>query len=48
MIGNGLGLSPVRWRPVLENKIGREGMGEMRGEDVPWQFGQGRTLGIGI
>lgn len=39
MIDNGLGFSLVPWRPVLENKIGRKVMGEMRGEDVSWQFG---------
>jgi type IV secretory pathway VirD2 relaxase len=48
MIDNGLGFSLVPWRPVLENKIGREVMGMMRGEDISWQFGRGRTLGIGI
>ena len=48
MIDNGLGFSLVPWRPVLENKIGREVMGEMRGEDASWQFGRGRTLGIGV
>jgi hypothetical protein len=47
MIDNGLGFSLVPWRPVLENKIGREVMGEMCGEDVSWQYGRGRTLGIG-
>ena len=48
MIDNGLGFSLVPWRPVLENKIGREVMGMMRGEDISWQFGRGRTLGVGI
>jgi hypothetical protein len=48
MIDNGLGFSLVPWRPVLENKIGREVMGTMRGEDISWQFSRTRTLGIGI
>jgi type IV secretory pathway VirD2 relaxase len=48
MIDNGLGFSLVPWRPVLENKIGREVMGEMRGKDVSWQFSRTRNLGIGI
>jgi hypothetical protein len=48
MIDNGLGFSPVPWRPVLENKIGREVMGMMRGEDISWQFSRTRTLGIGV
>jgi hypothetical protein len=48
MIDNRLGFSLVPWRPVLENKIGREVTGVVRGEDVSWQFGRARTLGIGI
>jgi hypothetical protein len=48
MIDNGLGFSLVPWRPVLENKIGREVTGVIRGEDVSWQFGRARTLGIGV
>jgi Protein of unknown function (DUF3363) len=48
MIDNGLGFSLVPWRPVLENKIGREVMGMMRGEDISLQFSRARTLGIGI
>jgi type IV secretory pathway VirD2 relaxase len=48
MIDRGLGFSLVPWRPVLENKIGREVMGTMRGEDISWQFSRTRTLGIGI
>ena len=48
MIENGLGFSLVPWRPVLENKIGREVMGMMCGEDISWQFSRTRTLGMGI
>jgi hypothetical protein len=48
MIDNGLGFSLVPWWPVLENKIGLEVMGMMRGEDISWQFSPARTLGIGI
>jgi type IV secretory pathway VirD2 relaxase len=48
MIDNGLSFSLVPWRPVLENKIGREVLGMMRGEDISWQFSRTRTLGIGI
>jgi hypothetical protein len=33
---------------VLENKIGREVMGMMRGKDISWQFSRTKTLGIGI
>jgi hypothetical protein len=48
MIDNGLGFSLVPWQPVLENKIDREVTGVMRGEDISWQFGRSRTLGIGV
>jgi hypothetical protein len=48
MMDDGLGFSLVPRRPVLDNKMGREVMGEIRGEDISWQFGRGRTLGIGI
>jgi hypothetical protein len=48
MIDNGLGFSLVPWRPVLQNKIGREVTGVVRGEDISWQFGRARTLGIGF
>jgi Protein of unknown function (DUF3363) len=48
MIGNGLGFSLVPWRPVLENKMGHEATGVMRGEDSSWQFGRGTTLGVGV
>jgi hypothetical protein len=48
IINNGLGFSLVPWRPVLENKIGREVTSVMRGEDISWQFGRARTLGIGV
>jgi hypothetical protein len=48
MIDNGLGFSLVPWRPVLQNKIRREVTGVMRGEDISWQFGRARTLGIGV
>jgi len=48
MIDNGLGLSLVPWRPVLENKTGRKVTGVVRDEDISWQFGRDRTLGIGV
>jgi Protein of unknown function (DUF3363) len=36
MIDDGLGLSLVPWRPVLEEQIGRQVLGVMRGADVSW------------
>jgi len=32
----------------LENKIDREVMGMMRGEDISWRLSRDRTLGIVI
>jgi type IV secretory pathway VirD2 relaxase len=48
MIDDGLGFSLVPWRLVLENKIGREVAGVMRGGDISWQFGRAKGLGIGL
>jgi hypothetical protein len=46
MVDDGLGFSLVPWRPVIENQVGREVMGIMRGGDISWQLG--RALGIGV
>jgi len=48
MIDDGLGFSLVPWRPVIEREIGREVMGVMRGDNISWQLGRARTLGIGM
>jgi Protein of unknown function (DUF3363) len=48
MVDDGLGFSLVPWRPVIEKEIGRQVMGVMRGDDISWQLGRARTLGIGI
>jgi hypothetical protein len=46
MIEDGLGFSLVPWRPVIEDEVGREIMGVMRGGDVSWQLGRGRGCGM--
>jgi hypothetical protein len=46
MIDDGFGFSLVPWRPVIENEIGREVLGVMRGHDVSWQLGRSRGLEI--
>ncbi|GGI33027.1 hypothetical protein GCM10010987_72340 [Bradyrhizobium guangdongense] len=46
MIDGGLGFSLVPWRPAIEKEIGREVVGIMRGDDISWQFGRKRGLGI--
>jgi hypothetical protein len=48
MVDDGLGFSLVPWRPVIEKVIGRQVMGVMRGDDISWQLGRARALGIGI
>jgi type IV secretory pathway VirD2 relaxase len=47
MIDDGLGLSLVPWRPVIESKIGRQVMGVMCAGEISWQFGRGRALSFG-
>jgi hypothetical protein len=47
MIDDGLGLSLVPWRPVIESRIGRHVMGVMCAGEISWQFGRGRGLGFG-
>jgi hypothetical protein len=46
MIDDGLGFSLVPWRPVLDEEIGRQVMGVMRGGDISWQLD--RAMGIGL
>jgi len=36
----------VPWRPVIENRLGREVMGVVQGGSVSWQFG--RKLGLSL
>jgi type IV secretory pathway VirD2 relaxase len=48
MIDAGLGFSLVPWRPILEKEIGRDVAGIARGDDISWQLGRKRTLGIGL
>jgi type IV secretory pathway VirD2 relaxase len=47
MIDDGLGLSLVPWRPVIQNKIGRQVMGVMCAGEMSWQLGRGRGLSFG-
>jgi hypothetical protein len=36
----------VPWRPVIENRLGREVMGVVQGGSVSWQFGRNKGLGL--
>jgi hypothetical protein len=48
MIDDGPGFSLVPWLPVIEEEVGREVIGVMRGGDVSWQLDRARGLGIGL
>ena len=48
MIDDGFNFSLVPWRPVIEREVGREVLGVMRGNDISWQLGCARALGIGM
>ena len=48
MIDDRLGFSLVPWRSVIENQIGRQVIGVMRGGDISWQLGRARGLGVGM
>jgi hypothetical protein len=36
----------VPWRPVIENRLGREVTVVVRGGSVSWQLGRNRGLGL--
>jgi hypothetical protein len=40
MVNDDLAIVSDFGSPVLENKIGQQVMGAMRGEDISWQFGR--------
>jgi len=46
LVENGHEFTLVPWRPVIENRLGREVMGVVQGGSVSWQFG--RKLGLGL
>ena len=47
MLDDGLGFSLVRWRPVLEKRLGQSISAVVRGDSVSWQLDRSRGLGIG-
>lgn len=46
LVENGHEFTLVPWRPVIENRLGREVVGIVQGGSVSWQFG--RKLGLGL
>jgi type IV secretory pathway VirD2 relaxase len=45
---SGLGFALVPWRPVIEHELGRNISGIMHGDNISWEFGRSRDLGIGL
>lgn len=48
MLDDGFGFQLVPWRPVLDDRIGREVAGSVVGGDVSWEFGRRRERGLGV
>lgn len=48
LIENSREFTLVPWRPVIERELGREIAGLVRGNDISWEFGRKRSLGISI
>ena len=48
LIENSREFTLVPWRPVIEHELGKEVAGLVRGNDISWEFGRKRSLGISI
>jgi hypothetical protein len=48
LIENSREFTLVPWRPVIERQLGREVAGLVRGNDISWEFGRKRSLGISM
>ena len=48
LIENSREFTLVPWRPVIERELGKEVAGLVRGNDISWEFGRKRSLGISI
>ncbi|MGA7453144.1 MAG: DUF3363 domain-containing protein, partial [Rhodoplanes sp.] len=48
LIENSREFTLVPWRPVIKHELGKEVAGLVRGNDVTWEFGRKRSLGISI
>jgi hypothetical protein len=46
MIDDGLGFDLVPWRPALEQHLGSEVRGRMRGAGIEWNFERKRGLSL--
>ena len=48
LIENSREFTLVPWRPVIERQLRKEVAGLVRGNDISWEFGRKRNLGISI
>jgi hypothetical protein len=48
LIENSQEFTLVPWRPVIDRQLGREVAGLVRGNDISWEFGRKRSLGISM
>ena len=48
LIENSREFTLVPWRPVIDRRLGREVAGLVRGNDISWEFGRRRSLGISM
>ena len=48
LIENSHEFTLVPWRPVIERELGKEVAGLVRGNDISWEFGRKRSLGISM
>jgi len=48
IVENAYEFSLVPWRPVMDKELGREVVATVRGNDISWEFGRKRGLGIGL
>lgn len=46
MLDDGMGFSLVPWRPVLEKRMGQTVGGIVRGNNVSWEFGRQKGMGL--
>ena len=46
MLDDGMGFSLVPWKPVIEQRLGRQITATVRGSRVTWEIGQRRGLGL--
>lgn len=47
MLGDGMGFSPMAWRPVIEQPLGQQIAATVRGGGVSWEAGRARGPSVG-